>query len=670
MSRCVWFGMILSLCLQAKAQISDSLCKALPDTLRPRNKVVVTDKEKFNIILNSSQAFVQHHYSELGEWTRQLEKKIDQVQPKEEKIPYAQAIAGFYLQTGAITMAFDWNKKLVAWGAQSQSYRPAITNAYLNLSLYYSTKLRQDSAVAMLHQAQNIATADHDSTSIRDIYYLYMSIYANLFLYHQALDNLNHYVSALPPAEKWKDTYTNTMLTKAAIYGRLYSLEKKEMYADSVKKIVSTVMNIKKAEAPIWYHTCYNTLGYLSYHQKDYKQAVAYFDLSLLPKYNRVGSSVSELNYRALLYRNICLILLGDGDVIQKSLAINVPPNDFTTRKALNEAVYQYYAERNDYKNALYHYSQSKIYADSLDVIGQRGRVFEAEQKYSVAQKEADIAILETKNLQAQAKQDRIMVTGIILLLLLALLVALLYLRSKRQQAQRLVERQKLTDELQVMEHEMELERLSQQAEKEAAITGERKTISENMHDEVSSSLAALRYLIADIRQQAQSTETKQALTEVEDEAKTVYLQSREFMHRLYNDRIGQTYNVVDLLDNLSLRFGESSGLQVAVTADADMIQKHFSTQQHAELYRVIKEAVANSMKHSGAKRIEIRVYTEGDQFYFDIEDDGRGLQQQEDSGLGLATMQQRIAALKGQLQINSGAQGLHLSGSFPMIAN
>lgn len=653
--------------LKANAQMSDSLYKALPDSLRPRNKMVLTDQDRMHIIRNISPTLIPNHYNELKVMMSQVETAMGKVNTDEEKIPYAFATASFYANAGEYIQSFQWLQKVVYLGRREKAYRHLISEAYLNIAIEHARLAKQDSAVAMLQKAATIASADHDSMIIQSIYYAYIPIYRGLGLYHQAIQSLDTYVKAIPARDKWNDVYTDLMIGKANLYSRLYQNEGKEFYADSARRIVQDILVTKKNQASYWYYGCYSALGVLEYFHQNYKAAFAYFKASLLPQYRKPGSYQTATSSKYLMYQNACLVWMGQPEAVSKLLSITIPANDFYTRQELNRVLYIYYQKQGDYRKALDYHIQYEAYSDSIDVIGQRGTVFEAEQKYSLAQKEADIVQLENKNLQAQATRDRILVTGAVLLLITGLLAALFYIRTKRQEAQRLAERQKLTDELQMMEHEMELERLSQQADREAAITGERRTISQNMHDEVSSSLAALRYLIADIRQQARSLETIRALTEVEDEAKTVYLQSREFMHRLHNDRTSQTYNVVDLLENLSLRFGEGSGLQVVVAADVEAIQKNFTTQQHTELYRIIKEAVANSMKHAGAERIAIRIHVKDDQFYFDIEDNGRGLRTQDTTGLGLTTMQQRIAALKGHLQINSGIKGLHLTGSFPI---
>lgn len=66
--------------------------------------------------------------------------------------------------------------------------------------------------------------------------------------------------------------------------------------------------------------------------------------------------------------------------------------------------------------------------------------------------------------------------------------------------------------------------------------------------------------------------------------------------------------------------------------------------------YLVVAEAIANALKHSGASRIVVDVSASADQVVVQIRDDGRGGV----SDRGLVTLRDRVAAIGGQLQVDS----------------
>ena len=664
MLRCLFVVLLLCCSLKAKAQLSDSLYKALPDTLRPKNKLALTDKERINIITNTSNIIQLHYHDDFKALCLQLQKDIDTVQNKIEKVPYANAIALFYIAVDERDNYFLWSKKLVEFGEGAQKYRSYICSAYGNMSLLYSGQGKQGPAIALLHKGLSIANQDPDAASLRpSLYYGYIQVYRQLALYHTSIDYVNKYLSAIPIKDRWNTDYTEVTLAKANAYVSLFRTEKKPVYADSARKLLRETMLVKKAESSYWYFICYFYLGLLDYYNQDYISAISYFDSALSPAYEK---NQGYRFYIAQLYKNAALISLGRSEGVKPLLGLTIPAKDFNGRKEVNRVLYQYYSQHGDYQKALAHYTQYQAYSDSVDVIGQKGKIFEAEQKYSVAQKEVAIKDLENKNLQTEAIRNKIVVTAIIVVLLLAILALLLYLRNKRQQAQRLSERQKLTDELHLMEQEMEQERLNQQASQALAMNNQRKTISQNMHDEVSSSLVALRYRVADMKRTTPVEDTRQALDDIEDELNAVYLQTRDLLHRLADKTSQKSYNVFDLLENLSQRFSTGSGLQVHVEADRQL-RDQLTPQQNAELYRVVKEAVANSMKHSGANRVDINLSSKEGAIVFSIQDNGRGVPVEKGNGLGLTAMQQRLENLHGRLWIEPTATGMGIRGSFPM---
>jgi PAS domain S-box-containing protein len=73
-----------------------------------------------------------------------------------------------------------------------------------------------------------------------------------------------------------------------------------------------------------------------------------------------------------------------------------------------------------------------------------------------------------------------------------------------------------------------------------------------------------------------------------------------------------------------------------------------------AEILRVIQEALTNARRHSGARRVGVSLKIEGDELVAEVADDGRGFEPGTPSGVGLNSMQERAAALGGNLEVES----------------
>ena len=67
--------------------------------------------------------------------------------------------------------------------------------------------------------------------------------------------------------------------------------------------------------------------------------------------------------------------------------------------------------------------------------------------------------------------------------------------------------------------------------------------------------------------------------------------------------------------------------------------------------YYVVAEAVANTLKHAEATGIDIRVAGDGDRLQVRVFDDGHGGAV---PGYGLASLDDRVAAVGGRLRVNS----------------
>jgi two-component system NarL family sensor kinase len=86
-------------------------------------------------------------------------------------------------------------------------------------------------------------------------------------------------------------------------------------------------------------------------------------------------------------------------------------------------------------------------------------------------------------------------------------------------------------------------------------------------------------------------------------------------------------------------------------------------------LYRVAQEALANVAKHSGADRMAVRLACDGNRVKLTIRDNGMGfdIAEAQGTGLGLRSMHERMAALGGDLTVDSGADGTVIRAVVPV---
>ena len=72
------------------------------------------------------------------------------------------------------------------------------------------------------------------------------------------------------------------------------------------------------------------------------------------------------------------------------------------------------------------------------------------------------------------------------------------------------------------------------------------------------------------------------------------------------------------------------------------------------QVSRIIQEALTNARRHSGARRITVRLRMEGEDLLAEVSDDGAGFGREVPPGVGLGSMRERAALLGGNLEIES----------------
>jgi signal transduction histidine kinase len=98
----------------------------------------------------------------------------------------------------------------------------------------------------------------------------------------------------------------------------------------------------------------------------------------------------------------------------------------------------------------------------------------------------------------------------------------------------------------------------------------------------------------------------------------------------------------------------------------------HLEGRRHASeletaIYRIVQEAVTNAARHSGATRVEIEVDDLDGTVQVRVSDDGHGFDPAYSrDGFGLIGMRERVALLRGELQIASSPTGTTITAAVP----
>ena len=200
------------------------------------------------------------------------------------------------------------------------------------------------------------------------------------------------------------------------------------------------------------------------------------------------------------------------------------------------------------------------------------------------------------------------------------------------------------------------------QQEERSAIAQERASIARELHDIVAHAISVMVLQAGAARQvlNAQPQRASGPLLAVEDSGR----QALDEMHRLLGilrrDDDGLAVASVATLDRLPelVDHMRATGLDVEVTIEGEPHSLPSSLEQSA--YRIVQEALTNTLKHSAAKRARVLIRYTSDALDLDVSDDGAAARQGATTGAGqgLVGMRERAALFGGELSAGPDANG------------
>jgi signal transduction histidine kinase len=201
-----------------------------------------------------------------------------------------------------------------------------------------------------------------------------------------------------------------------------------------------------------------------------------------------------------------------------------------------------------------------------------------------------------------------------------------------------------------------------------AALLEERERIARDLHDSIIQDLFAVGLSI-----QAQVNRIDPVLAEVRcrlDEAVEKLDETISALRRFIFDLRPPVWARPSLRQELADLVGQLAGpFQARVALDfscpTDLIPPHLGD----ELTAVVKEALSNALRHSGARDIDVRVDGDPTRLVVSVADDGSGFDPaRARRGLGLANMAVRVEAAGGSFTLDTVAgRGTVVRASFPL---
>ena len=198
----------------------------------------------------------------------------------------------------------------------------------------------------------------------------------------------------------------------------------------------------------------------------------------------------------------------------------------------------------------------------------------------------------------------------------------------------------------------------------ERAVIGERVRIARELHDVVAHHVSVMGIQASAARRALAKDDGKArtALAAVEESARTAVEELRRMLgalrapdHPATDREVRSTPTAgLDRLEELVERVREA-GLTAHLAVYGEPQPVPDSVSQAA--YRIVQEAVTNTLKHARASTVDVRVRYLARELEIDVADDGRG-PTGTSGGMGLIGMRERVAVHDGAIEAGPRAEG------------
>lgn len=185
----------------------------------------------------------------------------------------------------------------------------------------------------------------------------------------------------------------------------------------------------------------------------------------------------------------------------------------------------------------------------------------------------------------------------------------------------------------------------------------ERERLSRELHDEIGQILTALQLEMAAIAKRLGKWSeesipfsfTSSLVEDATERLRRIWLGLRPPVL----DDLGLEPAAVELIED----FSERSGIDIDFTVQLDEHDKPLPREIALSTYRVIQEALNNTMRHANATSVRVSIRRDGDGLITEVQDDGEGFDpcsSQVIEGCGLQGMRERALLVGGTVSIES----------------
>jgi len=186
-----------------------------------------------------------------------------------------------------------------------------------------------------------------------------------------------------------------------------------------------------------------------------------------------------------------------------------------------------------------------------------------------------------------------------------------------------------------------------------ASQEAERQRIARELHDDLSQKIALLNIEIDQIAGRIRADDGRSRVRLLSARIGEIATDVHNLSHELHPSKL-QVLGLVAAVQSLCRDVSQQSGVQVVFTHDT--LPPGIDPNVSLCLYRIAQESLHNVARHSRAREAQVRLTHEADGLVLQVRDSGVGFdtRRRGDGGLGLVSMRERVAFIRGHLAIDA----------------
>lgn len=302
------------------------------------------------------------------------------------------------------------------------------------------------------------------------------------------------------------------------------------------------------------------------------------------------------------------------------------------------------YEKLRKYDQSLFYQRRYSHISDSLQGAQMGQKLAEMQVKYETEKKEKAIEHLGLENsrkeLELTKKRDQVLLISGLLILITAIFIAFYFYSNARKQK--------------------ELGRIRQERQKEiieTIITTEekaRKKIAADLHDGLGQILTAAKINLANLHEAL--PHEKEKLQQVTELVNSAQYESKNMALNLMPLTLKEN-GLIESIRHICAKYNKPDLQEISF--NAYQVPDKLEPVVEINTYRICQELLNNAVKYSKAARIFLQLFCREGKLIIQIEDNGVGFDKTKtrSGSLGMNTLKERVALLKGEIEIDTAPQ-------------